>query len=382
MIRRKTDTEAGEKMEKERQSAAEGRLFGPDLIRLLAMLLVVFYHFNMELWTFGIRSAWFVTDFGRNVGIGELGSSLFLILSGYMACRSLERDKTEKRTARCANFYRKRFLSIFPLYYTAYFAAYLLVMLPEGILPGWRMVYTLFGIDGYLAAHGVKTFYLLGEWFTGAVILFYLAAPALNLLRKKQPVIFLVLLAVIKIAGIYFAKSVVHTDNDVIFYLADFMAGLYLGGLKKKLPEAAAPVSGIIAAAAILWKTPFDRRFVMLPLSLGIFILLLFLGDLLARPERLFFRKGRNIVSALAKESFAVFLVHHVLVSRLLQGIRNCSMGRKLYIAVFLLYLVLSFILAFFLNGAGKRLTAAAEGWFSRKDRRLSGHHKNFEERQ
>lgn len=62
-------------------------------------------------------------------------------------------------------------------------------------IPKWRFVLTLIGMDGYLSEYG-SGFYVLGEWFLGFIVLFYIIFPLLRyLLKKNELVMWIIVLA-------------------------------------------------------------------------------------------------------------------------------------------------------------------------------------------
>ena len=69
------------------------KLFAPDLLRVLSMLFVVFYHVNMELRGLGRDPALAPIDAGVNIEFGQLGTVLFLILAGFTSVLSYERTE-------------------------------------------------------------------------------------------------------------------------------------------------------------------------------------------------------------------------------------------------------------------------------------------------
>ncbi len=340
------------------------RLPGPDIVRLFAMLLVVLYHFNTGLSDRGISSPFVHVFAGKNVLSGELGSAMFLILSGMMAFRSYDGRKERTLPGRIGNYYLKRALSILPIYYTAYFIAFLFLRMPlSGALNG-RLLYTLAGMDGYLEVHGVHTWYLLGEWFIGAILILYLTVPLLVPFRKKLPPVFLVCLAALKAAGIFFAEYVVHTNNDVLFYLPEFMLGIFLGGCKKSISPYAVAAAAAVSLVLILVKMPFDRRYCILLLSGAVVILFLYAGQRMEKPGRLIRIKG--FLSAAAGSAFAVFLTHHLVSERVIAGFPGDYMGRKEYLLYLSVTILLSVLSALLLKEAGDALRNAAESGIRR----------------
>lgn len=87
------------------------------------------------------------------------------------------------------NFYYKRWKSIFPGYYICfiYFFIKNVFKYHKFFYNGhWvRLIFTIFGMDGYLG-YRFKTYYLIGEWFLGSIIIIYFLYPLLSYLVHKN----------------------------------------------------------------------------------------------------------------------------------------------------------------------------------------------------
>ena len=60
----------------------------------------------------------------------------------------------------------------------------------------------MIGFDGLLLTNGYPTFYLLGEWFLGVIVLIYLVFPLLRKLLNEKPALLLGLTIVGYIGGL------------------------------------------------------------------------------------------------------------------------------------------------------------------------------------
>src|SRR6476620_6207780 len=101
-----------------------GHLPALDGLRGIAILLVMLLHFAP--YAPGLQSPTVLLDrlYLGLAGIGWMGVDLFFVLSGYLITGILYDTKGSKHYFR--QFYARRFLRIFPLYYTA-LAIFLLV---------------------------------------------------------------------------------------------------------------------------------------------------------------------------------------------------------------------------------------------------------------
>lgn len=88
-----------------------------------------------------------------------------------------------------SGYYIKRWRGIYPMFYLGYLY-FLVIKTCDNRTPfyrggAWRYVFTLLGMDGYLEPR-VSTYYIIGEWFLGAIIILYLLYPAVLWIFKKS----------------------------------------------------------------------------------------------------------------------------------------------------------------------------------------------------
>lgn len=80
-------------------------------------------------------------------------------------------------------------------------------------------IFSLFGMDGYASAFGVGTFYVLGEWFLGFIILFYIVFPLLRVGVNKMPITTVcVVLALYAATVVFFTfYQIPRVPSDILF---------------------------------------------------------------------------------------------------------------------------------------------------------------------
>lgn len=315
------------------------------------MFCVIFYHFNMALKSGGIESPFFVIDAGRNIQFGQLGTELFFLLSGYMNGMKKSDNGERNFIAEAGHFYKKRFLSIMPMYWISYLIFFIPLYLPTR-KPDIRLLWTFIGMDGYLTAHGIETWYLIGEWFTGAILVFYLLFPFLNRLIERMSDLGLILIVVLKSIGIFYVSRFGLTDCDILFYLADFMLGIYLRKKNLKTGKAAACISALLVLITGFIKMPFSYRFTITISGTAVFILLLFIGKNLENRESRLAGGFRKAISAAAGYDFPVFLTHHLIITWVMGRYNGCYLGRKAYLGLLLLTVLLTAFASICLKGA------------------------------
>lgn len=121
-----------------RPDATAERYPALDGVRGLAVLLVVVFHFFMWFSPLGVEPCEFPLEATR---IGLTGVDLFFVLSGFLITRILLAAKGEPEYLR--NFFARRALRIFPLYYAILLAVWLERTIYGGAADFWAVNWTL-----------------------------------------------------------------------------------------------------------------------------------------------------------------------------------------------------------------------------------------------
>jgi len=118
-----------------------------------------------------------------NSGCGFIYVTCFFSISGIVLYYNYPNNISIKK------FYFKRWKSIFPAYYVCflYFYHNNVFKYKKFFYKGnWkRLILTLFGMDGYFG-YKYKTYYLIGEWFTGAIVIIYFLYPIILYIFNKN----------------------------------------------------------------------------------------------------------------------------------------------------------------------------------------------------
>ena len=291
------------------------RIFYLDLIRALATLLIVLTHFNFHLRDHGGGYVLTFEPFG--IYVGALGVSLFLIISGAALTLTYRRPINLKR------FYWKRFLNIYPLFWTAWVLGTLYYFIiyngrPPNAAPARSFIFTLLGIDGLAVNFHFRTMYLLGEWFLGFILLYYVVFPLLLWAIDRFPVLTGVVLLVAYAATVvimprYFPgypSAMILTTR-----LPELAFGSYFVLYVRRVHWAAVvPAAGVLAVSAIFPEAiPEDVGTTIVGISA--FLILVVAGRYVA------IQPVRAVVGLIAKYSYPVFLVHHVVIWQVIQRV-------------------------------------------------------------
>jgi peptidoglycan/LPS O-acetylase OafA/YrhL len=162
---------------------------GLDLLRALAIILVVIYHAGIM----GFPLP------GRVHRWGWIGVDLFFVLSGYLIGGQLLADLAHSERVRLGRFYARRALRIMPAYF-AVLAIYFLLPswreYPDMAQPLWKFLLSVQNI----ALHGGTAF--SHAWSLAVEDQFYLALPFILLVLFWRPRAAIILACVIAVGGI------------------------------------------------------------------------------------------------------------------------------------------------------------------------------------
>lgn len=289
--------------------AEKKRIFYLDFIRAIAVISILLTHYNaifVYMWDESALKKVVLTWKVANLYIGDFGVSLFFIISG-AALMSVYSKKLEIKT-----FYLKRFWNIYPMFWIAYLAAFLYSFwVNRGIdpaIPKRNMLLSVIGMDGYLSGV-VPTFYQVGEWFLGFIIIFYLIFPLLKMGVDKRPV-----LTAVVIGGMYVILNLYYpfTFNKSIFLLTrlpEICFGMYFVKYIKKTNGWMAILSLIVFVFNTIAQPSIDKDIQTTYVGIASFILLSFIAGFI---NASFIKK---ICFILSKYSYAIFLVHHYIIT-------------------------------------------------------------------
>ena len=205
------------------------RVAGLDLFRVLAALMVLFFHCHIH----------HGSDFGGLTGFVSMGAifmSAFFMLSGYVLFLTY-REQPLIQMANLKRFYLKRLVGILPLYYVVALlyvlflgqesAAQNLILLPVEMLGLQSVFPALFEVS-----HND------GTWFISCLLLAYLAFPLMQEAVKQMSTRAKYVALGICMLALFWAPLVVHGFSTESIYANPFFRGLefFIGVLLCSLP--------------------------------------------------------------------------------------------------------------------------------------------------
>lgn len=317
----------------------KARLFPLDFIRVIGAVLIVLFHFNVSMYLFpDIRLKPLLFLNFANGNIGHIGVSLFFILSGASLMYTYE------ARLKPADYFKKRFMSIYPLFWVAYSAFFIhhYVLEKTGIpdIPRSHLLLSAIGIDGYLN-YLTPTFYLIGEWFLGCIILIYLLFPLLRLAVQNHPRLTPWAAAAVYVPLVLFYPFQMDIQHFVLIRVPEVLFGMYFIRCLYGTEEARSrfnyrwgTVAGLVFAFMLFVPVKLPLPFLILLTGISCFLFLIWIGQLI-RGEKI-----RRCISVYSNYTFALFLVHHILSGKFIVSLAGQETSRlSLYTAFFRYFL-------------------------------------------
>lgn len=286
------------------------RLEQADFIRVISTFGIILFHFSSEMAARGI-SGLKPLYHAPNFTYGSLFVTVFFLLSGGMVHYSFQ-----KKHYSAKQYYKKRMASIFPAFYLIFFPLYAKSAWQNGSFfyngrPA-SLLLSFIGMDGYFS-YRFSTYYQIGEWFLGAVILLYLVYPLLHLCAERHELITTVVIFAAYLS--VFASGDFYLINDFQNFfscLISFWLGMLLIQHRERLLEKAwAGWTGAICLMFLLLvKIPLSENLSAHMAGIFCFCSLYAIGGHVMKWK--FLRNAVRFVSAI---SYSVYLVHHVILS-------------------------------------------------------------------
>lgn len=337
------------------------RIFYLDFVRALAILLVVIAHFN---YPFLANGNYIFAFYPFGVFIGSVGVSLFLIVSGAAL------HYTSPKNLSLKTFYWKRFKNIYPMFWIAFIIGTMYMFLVNGghlhaTAPAKNIIFSILGVDGLAATMGVSTFYLLGEWFLGFIIIFYLIFPLLHWGVVNKPVPTAVAIAIIYFIMIVIVGPELTFPNAVLVptRFPELAFGMYLIQYRDKIRYWWA-IPALITLGISSLKPDFNEDVATTFVGISLFVVLIAIAQVIQKLNAQITMAAFELIS---KYSYAIFLVHHVIIVRVYQSLTYWTFTPLQLYILFLANCLIIFLAAFALYKLNDNVMAFFTKAFARK---------------
>lgn len=322
-----------------------------DLIRMVSTWGIFTFHFFVN------RSSLFGAVGTHGGYTGGVFVAVFFVLSGY--CLMLTNGEIRP------NYFVKRALTIYHAFWIAYLFYYMQRVFYTGSFfwdpsaENISIVESIVGIDGLLAIHGFKNYYLVGEWFLGAILLLYFLYPFLLKLIKKSKLTFVII-----IYGLFVVAMLIYKINPNYFKVgADYnlltcMCCFGTGMLLKHVLELYNKYFWIFVSAIVILAGLFapNGTICNICLGIGIFLLIYFISKPLLKSDEIY-----KIVRFFSDISFPFFLIHHMMIEN------NSAIYEKNQLVAYMFVLTITIVYAWCLLQAAAGLTKKLSNICNRK---------------
>ena len=345
-----------------------------DFIRVLSMIGIILFHYSFSFVEYSVGGDHLVFALFNTGNWGAMFVAMFFMLSG----AALWYNYGEKIDL--GRFYLKRWLSLFPMFYTAWLIVYIAGGIRKGNWlfggPLYKLLYTVFGMDGFFLDPGVNsTYYLLGEWFLGAIIFLYLLFPLVRFLfmpHEKTGVVirwvFTLILTVIFSMNLYRDWFHISDGKNLISCLMSFWLGMLvmeyykplLDPSKKKVRAVITVLCLVVVSLLMHIPIPgFIWKETMMANIAGTlwFIVFMDLGERIMHVPYLSF-----VIKKLSEYSFGMFLVHHLMIYAVMKRYAMGEVSFAHSIVIYLVILVLTAVLGGLLSVYGSFITGRVLG--------------------
>lgn len=340
-----------------------------ELIRAISMIGIILFHYSYNYVEYNISGSHIGTYKTANTDFGSIFVAMFFMMSGAVLYYNYG-DKIK-----IGNFYFKRWLSIFPMFYSAWFLAYLAKVNELGtwFWGGSRrnFIYTILGMDGYFLNPGVNiNYYTLGEWFLGAIIFLYLLFPVLRFIYKVKIARYLFsgVLIIAYLANLYNDWFLISDGRNMITCVMNFWIGFLIIDLFQYFKDEMEghnnsigtqpliSIAGLVFGLILCFiKLKFPSTLMATLTALCFTEFLIYYGDKVMRVEWI-----SSIVGLFAKYSFGMYLVHHVILYAFMKPYAATTLNIPMSIWLFIVVLTIIFftgaVLCFWGEFIGKQI--------------------------
>ncbi|SEI48115.1 Peptidoglycan/LPS O-acetylase OafA/YrhL, contains acyltransferase and SGNH-hydrolase domains [Lachnospiraceae bacterium A10] len=329
------------------------RLIYIDILRVLAMFPVITCHYTRSLETMGVGFVnKIMPDTFFDVYLGSFGVAIFFVLSGASLMYTYSGELDLKL------YFKKRFMGIFPMFWIAWFIAAMYyfwknVGFSYGV-PKWKIILTVLGMDGYLNWYG-PNFYLLGEWFLGCLLFLYMLFPIVKMGVEKKPILTGIVIFVIYILSICLHRTPMPTDLFFLVRLPEFAFGMYFVKYVKniKWQVGVLTIAFLVSTWFVDYSSLICKEFAHTCVGITFVVAITWLEPWIKKLPLLI-----KICQFMGKYSYAVFLVHHVLIMELAAHFNGKVFSKSENYTFYIMYIILTFMLAWILQVLNKKVIA------------------------
>lgn len=335
-----------------------------DLIRVISFLMVTAFHFSAEVKTFDIHADVELYQGIVHIVWGPIAVSCFFMVSG----ASLIYNYGGKLSLK--EFYKKRFFGVYPLFWLAYVFAFLDFFYRVKLMPGAPKINFLLSViamDGYFHDY-TETFYLIGEWFLGAIVMLYILFPLYRFIMCKCKWILPALFFAASVVLLYHNPFPMVIEKNLIVCSMYFVLGMLIEMLRespnRKAVRIGMRVAAAVGAACFIVIYAVERTGYRVNSYHAIFVLSLsFYLIMMEAAEWIKSERAGKLISVIGKHSYAYFLLHHVFLYRYLPNFTGITMSGSNTLLLFVSSVAYIYALAVGLDRIYAALVRSLRKW-------------------
>lgn len=293
------------------------RILYLDLIRIICFLMVTAYHFSVAVTFFEVKADAAIYQGIKHIVWAPIAVSCFFMVSG-AALIHRYRDSLSWKA-----FYKQRFWGIYPLFWLAYVFAFLdffyrMKLMPQG--PRIHFLLSVIAMDGYMNDY-IPTFYMVGEWFLGAIVLLYLLFPLYRIVMLKCKYILPVVFFAASVWLLYWNPFPMIIEKNPIVCSMYFVLGMLIEMLRQDLNKKAGAIvrriSAVIGVGLFVTVYVAERMGYQFNAYHAIFMLAVSLYMIVMEiAEWITGERVRALIRTVSRHSYSYFLLHHVVLSK------------------------------------------------------------------
>ncbi|URZ03845.1 acyltransferase family protein [Clostridium felsineum] len=340
------------------------RLLYLDFIRAISIVIIVIFHFDCAVNQEKLLGNKTLFVNYTNGELGQIGVALFFIISGASLMYIYEQDFS------LINYFKKRFIKIYPMFYIAYGCAFLyLFYINKSIqhsIPKKTFILTILGVDGYLSST-IPNYYILGEWFLGCIVLIYLCFPILRKIMIKYPKILFICTLIGYIVLVKEYNFNIRIDWNFITRIPDFLIGMYFIKYIKKVNIYQFLIALIITMVMFLVPLNINIMYKVTTMGMSSFFVLVYVAQFLTN------KNIKVILEKISKYSYAIFLVHHITLQVIVSHFKGKVLSISEVLCIFIITCIIIMILSICLYNINSKVLKYIKNIKSKEDLILQG---------
>lgn len=316
------------------------RIFYLDFIRAISVIGIVIFHFNTSIVSNKIKANEIFYNNYENGNLGGIGVSLFFIISGAALMYNYNQNYSIKE------YFKKRIMGIYPMFWVAYIITFLYMFyINRGIAtaPNYTFILTIFGFDGYML-YKIKNFYLVGEWFLGCIILLYLCFPFLRKLIIYKPKITFICITILYMILVQKYNLSMVINRNFFMRIPEFFIGMYFIQYIRKVNLYQFLISISVVLFMLFIKININQMYKITIIGIVLFIVLVYISEYIKLINI------KKIFIIISRYSYAIFLVHHVIINQLAGSFKGMTLTRSETYCLFILICITISIFSVYLD--------------------------------